>query len=170
MVILRDVSSSMAGQRNAWAGEVVSGMVRVAARRRMRVGYVEFHHRALPREVAGRLLHRAYPKLFEFAASAHPLGQTNYEEPLALALDSLRGRRGRNRHVVMLTDGLPITGDVRVKAERQLADRLGVSVHTVFLGEGECPSILDAISKETGGLRFLARVARAGTLTVEERT
>ena len=40
----------------------------------------------------------------------------------------------------------------------------------VFLGEGECPSILDASSKETGGLRFLARVARAGTLTVEERT
>lgn len=168
VVILRDVSSSMAGQRNAWAGEVVAGLVKVAARRRMRVGYIEFHHRALPRDVAGRLLHRAYPRLFELAASAHPLGQTNYEEPLALALDSLRGRRGRNRHVVMLTDGLPITGDTRVLAERRLAQRLGVSLHTVFIGEGECPLVLDDISRETGGLRFQATPSQQG-LQVTER-
>ncbi|MEM1247025.1 MAG: AAA family ATPase [Acidobacteriota bacterium] len=170
VVILRDVSTSMAGPRNRWAREVVAGLIRIASRRKMRVGYIEFHHRALPRPVAGRLLHRSYGKLISLAAKAHPLGQTNYQEPLHMALDTLQGRRGKNRHVVMLTDGLPITGDVRVKAERRLAERLGVSVHTVFLGEGECPSILDVISKETGGLRFLARVARAGTLTVEERT
>ncbi len=169
VVLLRDVSTSMAGPRNRWAREVVTGLIRIASRRNMRVGYIEFHHRALPRPVAGRLLHRSYGKLISLAAKAHPLGQTNYQEPLRLALDSLQGRRGRNRHVVMLTDGLPITGDVRVRGERQLAHRLGVSVHTVFLGEGECPSILDDISKETGGLRFLARVARTGSLTVEER-
>lgn len=170
VVILRDVSTSMAGPRNRWAREVVAGLIRIASRRKMRVGYIEFHHRALPRPVAGRLLHRSYGKLISLAAKAHPLGQTNYQEPLHLALDTLQGRRGKNRHIVMLTDGLPITGDVRVKGERRLAERLGVSVHTVFLGEGECPSILDVISKETGGLRFLARVARAGTLTVEERS
>jgi Mg-chelatase subunit ChlD len=168
VVILRDVSSSMAGQRNAWAGQVVAGLVKVAARRRMRVGYIEFHHRALPREVAGRLLHRVYPKLFEFAASAHPLGQTNYEEPLSMALESLRGRRGRNRHVVMLTDGLPITGDTRVQRERRLAHQLGVSLHTVFIGDGACPVVLDDISRETQGLRFQARPSGHG-LRVEER-
>ena len=169
VVILRDVSTSMAGPRNRWAREVVAGLIRIASRRKMRVGYIEFHHRALPRPVGGRLLHRSYGQLITLAAKAHPLGQTNYQEPMRLALESLQGRRGHNRHVVMLTDGLPITGDVRVRAERKLAHRLGVSLHTVFLGEGECPSILDDISKETGGLRFLARVARAGTLTVEER-
>ncbi len=162
VVILRDVSSSMAGQRNTWAGQVVRALVEVAARRRMRVGYVEFHHRALPREVAGRLLHRSYPRLFQLAANAHPLGQTNYEEPLSLALESLRGGRGRNRHVVMLTDGLPITGDTRVRGERLLAQRLGVCLHTVFIGEGACPAVLDEISQETGGLRYQARPEDGG--------
>ena len=169
VVVLRDVSSSMAGERNRWAADVVCGLVKVAARRQMRVGYVEFHHRALPKEVGGRLLHRSYAKLVDLAQSTQPLGQTNYEEPLRVALETLRGRKGHNRHVVMLTDGLPITGDTRVKRERALAHQLGVSLHTVFIGEGECPPVLDEISRETHGLRFRASSGGSGTLEVVER-
>lgn len=169
IVILRDVSASMAGLLAEWAGQVVAGIVRVSARRRMRVGYVEFHHRAIDHPVAGRLLHRSYGKLFALAATTRTLGQTNYEAPLRLALEGLRGGTGRNRHIVMLTDGLPIIGDPTVRRERALAGKLGVSLHTVFLGSGECPPVLDELSRETGGLRFVARPDARGNLVVEER-
>jgi hypothetical protein len=56
-----------------------------------------------------------------------------------------------------------------VQSERALARQLGVKVHTVFLGLGECPSVLDEISRETGGLRFEARPAPGGRVTLRER-
>ncbi len=169
VAVLRDISASMAGRLTVWSSQVVLGILRVAARRRMRVGYVEFHHRALPHEVGGRLLHRSYSRLAEQAGQAKAVGQTNYEAPLRTALEGLRGGSGRNRHVVLLTDGLPIIGDTSVRRERQLARRLGVALHTVFLGNGDCPPVLDDISAETGGLRFCGRPLTGGGLRLEER-
>ena len=169
VAVLRDISASMAGRLTVWSSQVVLGILRVAARRRMRVGYVEFHHRALPHHVGGRLLHRSYSRLAEQAGQAKAVGQTNYEAPLRTALEGLRGGSGRNRHVVLLTDGLPIIGDTSVRRERQLARRLGVALHTVFLGNGDCPPVLDDISAETGGLRFCGRPLPGGGLRLEER-
>ena len=169
VAVLRDISASMAGRLTVWSSQVVLGILRVAARRRMRVGYVEFHHRALPHRVGGRLLHRSYSRLAEQAGQAKAVGQTNYEAPLRTALDGLRGGSGRNRHIVLLTDGLPIIGDTTVRRERQLACRLGVALHTVFLGNGDCPPVLDDISIETGGLRFRGRPLTGGGLRLEER-
>ncbi|MXX61110.1 MAG: AAA domain-containing protein [Holophagales bacterium] len=169
VAVLRDISASMAGRLTVWSSQVVLGILRVAARRRMRVGYVEFHHRALPHHVGGRLLHRSYSRLAEQAGQAKAVGQTNYEAPLRTALEGLRGGSGRNRHVVLLTDGLPIIGDTTVRRERQLARRLGVALHTVFLGNGDCPPVLDDISLETGGLRFYGRPLAGGGLRLEER-
>ncbi len=169
VAVLRDISASMAGRLTAWSSQVVLGILRVAARRRMRVGYVEFHHRALPHHVGGRLLHRSYSRLADQAGQAKAVGQTNYEAPLRTALDGLRGGSGRNRHIVLLTDGLPIIGDTTVRRERQLARRLGVALHTVFLGNGDCPPVLDDISVETSGLRFCGRPTAGGGLRLEER-
>ena len=169
VAVLRDISASMAGRLTVWSSQVVLGILRVAARRRMRVGYVEFHHRALPHEVGGRLLHRSYSRLAEQAGQAKAVGQTNYEAPLRTALEGLRGGSGRNRHIVLLTDGLPIIGDTTVRRERQLAHRLGVALHTVFLGNGDCPPVLDDISLETAGLRFCGRPTAGGGLRLEER-
>jgi MoxR-like ATPase/Mg-chelatase subunit ChlD len=169
MIVLRDISASMAGTLATWAGEVVAGIVRVAAQRRMRVGYIEFHHKAVDYPVAGRLLNRSYSRLFELAAASRTLGQTNYEAPLRMALEALKGGMGRNRHIVMLTDGLPIIGDPTVRKERALAKKLGVQLHTVFLGSGDCPPVLDELSRETGGLRFQARPDARGQLLISER-
>lgn len=169
VAVLRDISASMAGRLTVWSSQVVLGILRVAARRRMRVGYVEFHHRALPHQVGGRLLHRSYSRLAEQAGQAKAVGQTNYEAPLRTALEGLRGGSGRNRHIVLLTDGLPIIGDTSVRRERQLARRLGVALHTVFLGNGDCPPVLDDISAETAGLRFRGRPLAGGGLRLEER-
>ena len=169
LALLRDVSASMEGRLSRWAGEIVDGIVRTAARRRMRIGYCEFNHRAERFTADGRFFHRQYRKLRELAASRRSDGRTNYEAPLRLALDELRRGPRRNRHVVVLTDGVPVLGDPAVSRERHEARRLGIQIHTVFLGLGECPTVLDQISSETGGVRFRGTPAAGGRLRIEER-
>ncbi|HXZ84124.1 MAG TPA: vWA domain-containing protein, partial [Myxococcota bacterium] len=169
IALLRDVSASMEGRLARWAGEVVAGLVRVGARRRMRLGYVEFNHEAEHFAAGGAFFHRRYRRVLALAARRRAEGRTNYEAPLRAALSELRQSAGRERHIVLVSDGIPVLGDPSVRSERALARRLGVKVHTVFLGGGECPAVLDEISRETGGLRFEARVGPGGRLLVRER-
>jgi Mg-chelatase subunit ChlD len=169
IAVLRDVSASMEGRLARSAGHVVAGLVRVAARRRMRLGYVEFNHEAERFASGGAFFHRRYRRALALARRDRAEGRTNYEAPLRTALGELRGCAGRDRHVVLLSDGVPVLGDPNVRNERALARRLGVKVHTVFLGLGECPAVLDEISRETGGLRFAARTGPGGRVTLRER-
>jgi len=171
LALLRDVSASMEGRLTRLAGVVVAGLVREAARRRMRVGYVEFHHEAEPFRVAGRLFHRRYPALLARAARARAEGRTSYEAPLRVALEALRARHGGGggaRHVVLLTDGVPVVGDPRVGRERRLARELGVRVHTVYMGPDATPELLRTLARETGGGAFRAAPAGGGRLAVRE--
>ena len=62
-----------------------------------------------------------------------------------------------------------MVGDPEVRRERAAARRLGVRVHTVFLGTGACPPVLDALSLETGGLPFRAVSGSGGAISVELR-
>jgi MoxR-like ATPase len=169
LAVLRDVSASMEGRLSRWAGEVVAGIVRSATKRRMRMGYVEFNHRAERFSEGKRFFHRRYGRLLALAGRRRSEGRTNYEAPLQAALSEFRRKPGRNRHLVMLTDGVPVLGDPHVSRQRSLARELGVQVHTVFLGLGDCPGVLDEISRETGGARFLARPGRDGRLRVRLR-
>ncbi len=169
LVVLRDISASMAGPYARWAGAVVAGMVHAGARRRMKVGYIEFNHEANALRVGESMLHRQYREVLAAAGVAQARGRTNYEAPLRKALEALREHRGVNRHIVMLTDGVPVLGDPVVSRERALAAELGVRIHTVFLGKGDCPKVLDSISLETDGMRFLARLDNAGRIHVAER-
>lgn len=169
LAVLRDVSASMEGRLSRWSGEIVAGIVRTGARQRMRIGYLEFNHEVERFEVAGAFFHRRYRELLALAARRRAEGRTSYEAPLRTVLDEFSHRVGRNRHVVLITDGVPVVGDPAVTEERALAKRLGVRVHTVFLGLGVCPAVLDLISDETAGLRFRARPGPRGRLTVAPR-
>jgi hypothetical protein len=71
--------------------------------------------------------------------------------------------------VVLLTDGRPVAGDPEVRAERRRARQLGVRIHTVFVGLGECPAVLDRLSAQTRGLGFRARAAAGGQIALEPR-
>ncbi len=169
LVLLRDISASMSGPYARWAGAVVAGLIHAGARRRMKVGYVEFNHESNPLRMGDTMLHRNYREVLAAAGVALAKGRTNYEAPLRQALDALQEHRGVNRHIIMLTDGVPVLGDPVVSAERALAARLGVRIHTVFLGKGDCPKVLDAISLETEGMRFFARLDGTGRIHVAER-
>jgi Mg-chelatase subunit ChlD len=158
LALLRDVSASMEGARTRLAADAVAGIVRAAAKRRMRVGYVEFHHAAEPFLVEGALFHRRYRSLLERARLARAEGRTSYEAPLRVALEGLRALGRRQGHIVLLTDGVPVVGDPRVLRERSLAAELGARIHPVFLGPEDTPVLLLELADETGGRCF--RVAR----------
>ena len=73
---------------------------------------------------------------------------------------------------MLLTDGRNNTGSISLEIATALARAEGVRVHTVFLGTGPHPEVLDALARETGGLAFRARPrhARGGRgLVVEPR-
>jgi MoxR-like ATPase len=169
LALLRDVSASMEGRLGSWAGQVIAGLVQSARRHALRVGYVEFDHEAVCFRPDGRFFHRRYAGLLAAAARPRAAGRTSYEAPLRAALAELRRAPDRARHVVLLTDGLPVAGDPEVRSERALARRLGVRVHTVFIGLGACPAVLDRLSAETGGLRFQARPVAGGQIRLESR-
>ena len=169
LALLRDVSASMEGRLHRWAAGLADALVRYAARRRSRVAYVEFDHRARRYRCDSRFLHRGYARLLGQLERAEPGGRTNYQAPLRAALEELEHAPGADRQVVMLTDGLPVAGDPEVIAERRLARRLGVRVHTVFVGLGPCPPVLDRLSRETGGRGFLARPGPGGGMGLRER-
>ncbi|HXZ85532.1 MAG TPA: vWA domain-containing protein, partial [Myxococcota bacterium] len=169
LALLRDVSASMEGRLGLWAGQVIAGLVRGARRAGLRVGYVEFSDEALCFREAGRFFQRRPAGLLAAAAGRRAAGRTSYEAPLRAALHELARVPEDSRHVVLLTDGLPVAGDPEVRAERALARRLGVRVHSVFIGLGEYPAVLDRLSAETGGVRFRARPLPGDRIHLETR-
>jgi len=169
LVVLRDVSASMEGSLGRWAGQVVAALIERAAHGSLRVGYVEFDHCATVYRERGRVFARDRAALRAAIARPRRGGRTNYQAPLRAALDALRRVSEPERHVLLLTDGLPVAGDPEVRRERTLARRLGVRIHSVFVGLGRCPPILDRLSEESAGLRFRARPVAGGSILVESR-
>ena len=231
VAVVRDVSGSMGGLPAAWASALALEMVSVAQRQRMKVGYVEFNHKAHTYlDQRGRFFTRDYAQLAAHAADTNAEGTTNYQNPLRAVLDGfdelqprlglgarrgglggLRGLRGAppaaapavgdrvhalrddgtwkageltghkptgydrlrpykvlfdggardetvrvvqptaaeggvgtrgagrrrgsdaNRHIILVTDGVPTEGDPFVMQERQALMALGVTVHGVYI-------------------------------------
>jgi hypothetical protein len=169
MVIVRDVSQSMEGRYARWTSSVVTKLVELVRRKRMRIGYIEFNHVSRKYHHGGRFFTRDYDKIIEIASNVVCSGVTNYQFPMREALKEFRARGTHNKHIVFLTDGEPTQGDWLVREERKMAKTLNVAVHTLFIGTTECPEILDVISEETGGCQFLAVPDEQGGLYLAER-
>ena len=169
VIIVRDVSQSMEGRYARWTSSVVTKLVDMVRRKRMRVGYIEFNHVSHKYQHDGRFFTRDYDKIIDTAANVTCSGVTNYQYPLRDALEEFKKGRADNKHILFLTDGEPTQGDWLVREERRQAKLLGVAVHTLFIGTTECPEILDILSEETDGSKFLATPNDKGGLVIEER-
>ena len=169
MVIIRDVSESMGGYYARWAASVVTALVQLVRRKRMRIGYIEFNHVSRKYSHGGRFFTRDYDQVLALAANLVCSGVTNYQLPLHDALTELRAWGTPNKHIVLLTDGEPTHGDWLVRAERRLAKDLRVTIHTLFIGDMECPEILNVLSEESGGCQLLAAPDGQGGLSLRER-
>jgi uncharacterized protein with von Willebrand factor type A (vWA) domain len=159
----------MEGRYARWTSSVVTRMVDMVRKKRMRIGYIEFNHVSRKYSHDGRFFTRDYDKIIDKAANVSCSGVTNYQYPLREALAEFRKGRGTNRHILFLTDGEPTQGDWLVREERKQAKSMGVSIHTLFIGTTECPEILDILSEETDGSQFLATPDDRGGLWIAER-
>ncbi len=170
VIIVRDISYSMQGKYAIWTSSVVTRLVEVVRKKRLRIGYIEFNDASHKYFNNRRFFTRDYDKIIHEASNVFCWGATNYQHPLRDALVELKGGSSQNKHILFLTDGEPTRGDWTVTEERRLARALGVSIHTIFFGPTRhCPEILDIISKETDGSRFQAIPNNQGGLNMNTR-
>lgn len=171
IAILRDISTSMMGIYSEWSSSVVKGVIELARRKRMRIGYLEFNHKYIKHQHPknSRFFTRDYRWMEKLAERTDCSGNTNYEEALREALKEFRGRGLRNKHILFITDGIPTTGDPEVANQRQRAKSIGVCIHSIFIGAKNYPHILDQISRETSGTQFMASRGRDEVIRIERK-
>ena len=169
IAILRDVSTSMMGVYSEWSSSVVKGVVELARTKSMRVGYLEFNHKSFKYKRDSRFFTRDYEWILNLASSTECSGNTNYEDALREALSEFRGRGLRNKHILFITDGIPTSGDCDVISERILAKKLGVCIHSIFIGSKNYPKILQTVSEETIGTQFIASKGKDGLIKIERK-
>ncbi len=168
MAIIRDISQSMTGKSSLWVSMVVIGLVEMARRSKMTVGYVEFNHQSFKYLEEGRFFSTNYDALTSRSRDCQCSGFTDYQNALSDALEEFAKIRGGRQHIVFLTDGMPTSGDKEVKIELRDAQRLGVSIHSIFIGREQCPPILRKISRDTAGVHFQVMPNKEGMVKVFE--
>lgn len=169
IAILRDVSTSMMGVYSEWSSSVVRGVIELARAKSMRVGYVEFNHKSFKYKKNSKFFTRDYEWILSLASNTECSGNTNYEDALKEALSEFRGRGLRNKHILFITDGIPTSGDCEVINERQLAKKIGVCIHSIFIGSKNYPKILQTVSDETVGIQFIASKGKNGNIKIERK-
>jgi MoxR-like ATPase len=169
LAILRDVSTSMMGVYSEWSSSVVLGVIELARVKKMKVGYIEFNHRSYMYKRNSKFFTRDYHWMMDLASKNECSGNTNYEDALKGALSEFKGRGLRNKHILFITDGIPTSGDCEVPNERVRAKKLGVCIHSIFIGSKNYPKILERISSETSGTQFIASRERDGIIRIERK-
>jgi len=168
VAVIRDISQSMTGRSSLWVSMVVIGLVEMAKRSKMTVGYIEFNHQSYKYIDDGRFFTHNYEALMRKSMETQCSGFTDYQNALDDALKEFGAMRGGRQHVIFLTDGMPTSGDKEVKQELKMAKKIGVAIHSIFIGREQCPPILKKISKETGGIHFQVMPDKEGMVKIFE--
>lgn len=167
LAMVRDISGSMVGLPAAWASVVARATLQLCKRNRMSLGYAHFNDKAQLFYDHMDFFTKKYDVMERWASEVVSEGTTNYEDPLQRVLHEFsllpqtkiqNPQLKQNRHIVLLTDGVPTEGDLLVEREREKARELGVTVHAVFIGSESTryPQALEFISAETSGSQFRA--------------
>jgi len=168
LAVIRDISQSMTGKSSLWVSMVVIGLVEMAKRSRMAVGYIEFNHQSYKYLDGGHFFTRNYEPLVQKSMETQCSGFTDYQNALDDALKEFGQIRGGRQHVIFLTDGMPTSGDKEVREELCQAKKLGIAIHSIFIGREQCPPILKKISKDTGGIHFQVMPNKEGMVKIFE--
>jgi hypothetical protein len=154
LAIVRDISSSMTGSRAQWSSMLILGLVRIARRRRMRIGYLEFNHQSTKYMKHEIFFNRSYNMIGDIASRCSCSGFTNYQLPLLDVIKEFTRVYDKIKHVVFITDGRPTEGDREITREIELSKKEKIAVHSIYIGRKESPEILRCLSEKTGGTHF----------------
>ena len=139
MIVCLDGSSSMAGEKEIWSKAVTLTLLDIARRQKRRFQSICFSSASTPLQILDLNPRRhqkiAMRRVFELA-EYFPGGGTDFQTPLAAALESLGQDRKRRGDIVFITDG-----ECRVDSEwlgefRREKERLGFSLFSVLIDVG----------------------------------
>lgn len=142
LVICVDGSGSMSGPRELWSKAVSLALLEVARRQNRAVEVIVFAGREAPLAhfplVSGRARggrRRAdMPRLLDFAG-CFPAGGTDFEKPLAAAMDRLEDAKLKGGDIVFVTDGeAPISEDFAEEL-KELQKKLDFTVYAVLIDD-----------------------------------
>jgi uncharacterized protein with von Willebrand factor type A (vWA) domain len=162
MIVCLDGSSSMAGEKEIWSKAVTLTLLDIASRQRRRFRSICFSSTDTPLQVLDLNRRQRYAadmqNVFDLA-EYFPGGGTDFQKPLAAALECLRHDRRKGGDIVFITDG-----ECRVDPEwlaefKREKERLGFSVYSVLIDVGA--SSLGALKE------FSDRITSVTQLTTE---
>jgi uncharacterized protein with von Willebrand factor type A (vWA) domain len=147
MIVCLDGSGSMAGDKEIWSKAVALTLLEIARRQRRLFRFICFSSSDTPLftlDLNPRERHEVQEDRALDVAEYFPGGGTDFQTPLAAALDCLRAARYRRGDVVLITDGeCQVAPDwlERFKVEKE---RLGFSLYSVLIDVG--PSSLGTLA------------------------
>jgi len=146
MVVCLDGSSSMAGDKEIWSKAVTLTLLDIARRQRRRFRSICFSSAETPLQILdlNNALHQTPDMQQIFTLAEYfPGGGTDFQKPLAAALDCLRRARHRRGDIVFITDGECRVDPEWLREFKLEKERLGFSLFSVLIDVG--PSSLGAL-------------------------
>lgn len=139
IIVCLDTSSSMAGTREQVAKAVVLEAMRNAYRQQRRCYMYAFSGFLQVQEFELSFDQRGMQKLLDFLMYSFE-GGTSVEEVLQLSLKKIESAGWETADVLLVTDGeLPRPQESTLKGLEDAADKLGLEVHGILLGDRTSP-------------------------------
>ncbi len=139
MIVCLDGSSSMAGDKEIWSKAVTLTLLDIARRQRRRFRSICFSSAETPLQILdlNDALHHTGDMQQVFALAEYfPGGGTDFQKPLAAALDCLRRAKHRRGDIVFITDGECRVDPEWLREFKREKDRLGFSLFSVLIDVG----------------------------------
>jgi len=139
MIVCLDGSSSMAGDKEIWSKAVSLTLLDIAQRQRRLFRSICFAAADMPLQVLDlnrRQRYIADPRAVFELAEYFPGGGTDFQQPLAAALDCLRQAKHRRGDIVFITDGECRVDPEWLREFRAAKESLGFSVFSVLIDVG----------------------------------
>ena len=139
MIVCLDGSSSMAGDKEIWSKAVTLTLLDIARRQRRRFRSICFSSADMPLQILELNQWERYaarlPEVMELA-EYFPGGGTDFQKPLAAALECLRQSKYTRGDIVFITDGeCRVTPEWLAEFKRD-KERLGFSLFSVLIDIG----------------------------------
>jgi uncharacterized protein with von Willebrand factor type A (vWA) domain len=139
MVVCLDGSSSMAGDKELWSKAVSLTLLDIAQRQRRLFRSICFSSATTPLQVLDLNRRQRYSadvnKVLELA-EYFPGGGTDFQRPLAAALECLQQARYRRGDIVFITDGECRVDEHWLAEFKRTKDQLGFSLLSVLIDVG----------------------------------
>ena len=163
MIVCLDGSGSMAGDKEIWSKAVALTLLEIARRQRRLFRFICFSSAETPlftRDLNPRERHEVDEAHALDVAEYFPGGGTDFQTPLAAAIDCLGTSRHRRGDIVLVTDG-----ECQVSSEwrtRFLADkkRLGFSLYSVLIDVG--PASVETLAALSDRVTAVSRLTDDG--------